>query len=53
LPAIAATIEGSDGISGDQNRKTIISDRLVFNVRSYRGGSILSPLLILKRLSVK
>jgi hypothetical protein len=53
LPAIATTIEGSDGISGDQNRKKIISDRLVFNVRSYRGGSILSPLLILKRLSVK
>jgi hypothetical protein len=53
LPAIATTIEGSDDISGDQDRKKIISERLVFNVRSYRSGLILSPLLILKRLSVK
>jgi hypothetical protein len=47
------TIEGSDEISGDQNRKKIVPGRLVFNVRSYRCGLILSPLLILKRLSVK
>jgi len=53
LPAIATTIEGSDGISGDQDRKKIISERLVFNVRSYRSDLIISPFLILKRLSVK
>jgi hypothetical protein len=53
LPAIAATIERSDEISGDQDRNKIIPERLVFNVRSYRSGLILSPLLILKRLSVK
>jgi hypothetical protein len=34
LPAIATTIEGSDEISGDQDRKKIISERLVFNDRS-------------------
>jgi hypothetical protein len=53
LPAIAATIEGSDEISGDQDRNKIMSGRLVFNVRSYRSGLILNPRLMLKRLSVK
>ena len=50
---LSTTIEGSDEISGHQDRKKIISERLVFNVRSYRSGLILSPLLILKRLSMK
>jgi hypothetical protein len=47
LPSFA-TIEGSDEISGDQDRKKIMSGRLVFNVRSYRSGLILNPRLMLK-----
>jgi hypothetical protein len=35
-----------------RTERKITSERLVFNVRSYRSGLILSPLLILKRLSV-
>jgi hypothetical protein len=53
LPAIAAAIEGSDEISGDQDIKKIMSGRLVFNVRSYRSGLIPNALLTLKRLLVK
>jgi hypothetical protein len=45
---LSTTIEGSDEISGDQDRKKIISERLVFNVRSYRSGLIPSSVLILK-----
>jgi hypothetical protein len=44
----ATTIEGSDDISGGQDRKKIISERLVFNVRSYQSRLVLSPLLFLK-----
>jgi hypothetical protein len=36
-------MEGSDEISGDQDRKKIISERLVFTVRSYRSRLILRP----------
>jgi hypothetical protein len=53
LPAIAATMEGSDEISGDQDRKKIMSGRLVFSVRSNRSGLLLNPRLMLKGFSVK